>query len=85
MVSIISKPPSIELSTYAAVAANISTRLAFVATARHKQNNKVKAQMRPSLALGSVTKERTTIETRGATDDKTVPSIFVTVLTLSLS
>jgi hypothetical protein len=69
------------METYAAVAAKISTRRAFVATAREHENSMVKAQTRPSLAFGLTTNERTTMDNKGAKEEKTVPSTFVTVST----
>jgi hypothetical protein len=67
--------------TYAAVAAKISTRRALVATARQTVNKIVKAQTSPSLASALLTKDRTTIDTKGAMDEKTVPRRFVTAST----
>jgi hypothetical protein len=64
--------------TYAAVAAKISTLRALVAIAREKQNKAVNAQTKPNLALPLTTNERTTIDTNGANEEKTVPRIFVT-------
>lgn len=71
--------------THAAVAANISIRRAFVATARQNEKNNVKVQIRPSLAFSLFTKERAMIDIRGANDDKTVPSRSVTAPTWSSS
>jgi hypothetical protein len=64
--------------TYAAVAAKISTLRAFVAIAREKQNKAVNVHTKPSLALPLATNERTTIDTNGANEERTVPRIFVT-------
>jgi hypothetical protein len=71
--------------TYAAVAANISTLLALVATARHDENSNVNVHIRPSLALKSVTKERAMIDVKGANDDNIVPKILVTSWTCFVS
>jgi hypothetical protein len=65
--------------TYAAVAAKISTRRAFVAMARQPENRKVKAQTSPSLALALLTKESTIIDIKGANEENIVPSMFVNV------
>ena len=68
-------------TTYAAVAANTSTLRDLVATARQIENNKVNAQTKPSLAGKLFTNERTTIETKGARDEKTVPIRLVAIST----
>jgi hypothetical protein len=65
-------------ATYAAVAANISIRLAFVAIARLAENATVKAQTSPSRADTLVTNDRTIIETIGVSEDATVPRMLMT-------
>ena len=69
--------------TYAAVAAKISTRRAFVAIARHPANKKVNTQTTPSLIFKLVINDRTMIEIKGANDENIVPSTLVTVSTLA--
>jgi hypothetical protein len=59
--------------TYAAVAANISILLAFVAEANTKENIKVKTQTRPSRILTLSTTYKTMMDTMGANEDATVP------------
>jgi hypothetical protein len=63
---------------YAAVAANISIRLAFVAIARLAENANVKAHTTPSRADVLVTNDRTIIETIGVSEDATVPRMYMT-------
>jgi hypothetical protein len=67
--------------TYAAVAANISIRRAFVANAKQHENRAVNAHTSPSLAFALLTKDRATIDTKGANEENTVPRTFVTAST----
>lgn len=67
--------------TYAAVAANISIRLALVATAKVAENMTVNKQTSPSLACIRVTNDRLITATKGASEDTTVPMASTTVST----
>jgi hypothetical protein len=66
------------MKTYAAVAANISIRLAFVAIARLAENTKVKAHTRPSRAGMLVTNASMMIDAIGVSEDAIVPRILMT-------
>jgi len=67
-----------EIPTYAAVAANISIRLAFVAIARLAENITVKAHTSPSRAGMLVTYDSTMIDIIGVSEDATVPRTLMT-------
>ena len=61
--------------TYAVVAANTSTLLAFVMKARIKENNVVKSIMTTNLAKGRLTKYKTKIEEVGSSEDRIVLAV----------